>query len=341
MSLITFSDKGLYCPRADVYIDPWKPVRKALITHAHADHSRYGMQQYLAHHDSIPVMRWRLGDIAAQGIAYNEKIVINGVEVSFHPAGHIPGSAQIRLAYKDEVWVISGDYKLEDDGLSTPFEAVKCSHFVTESTFGLPVYQWRPQQEIMTAVNTWWAANKEEGLCSVLLCYALGKAQRLLNGLDTSIGPVLLHGAIANTNVALESIGYKFPNAAYLSPDIKKELFRGAMVLAPPSALGSPWIKKLRPYKVATASGWMSLRGARRRRNVDTGFIFSDHADWEGLNTAVEETGADHVFVTHGYSTIFSKWLQSKGIKATAVQTEFEGELSEIGEGNKELTDQP
>lgn len=332
MALISFTDKGLYCQKADVYIDPWRPVDRALITHAHADHSRYGMGTYLAHHHSIPVMRWRLGDIAAQGIGYGEKIVMNGVEISFHPAGHIPGSAQIRLAYRGEIWVISGDYKIEDDGLCTPFEPVKCTHFVTESTFGLPVYQWQKQAETMAQINKWWAANHAAGFNSVVLCYALGKAQRILNNLDPAIGDIFIHGAINNTNKALESVGYKFTESAYLSGEIDKAQVKGAMILAPPSVLGSSWLKKLNPYKVATASGWMSLRGARRRRNVDQGFIFSDHADWAGLNSAVLATGAEEVFVTHGYSNVFSKWLSSQGINAQPVVTEYEGELSEIGE---------
>lgn len=332
MALISFTDKGLYCQKADVYIDPWRPVDKALITHAHADHSRYGMGTYLAHHHSIPVMRWRLGDIEAQGIEYGEKVVMNGVEISFHPAGHIPGSAQIRLAHRGEIWVISGDYKVEDDGLCTPFEPVKCTHFVTESTFGLPVYQWQKQAETMAQINKWWAANHAAGFNSVILCYALGKAQRILNNLDAAIGDIFIHGAIHNTNKALERVGYKFTKSAYLNGEIDKARVKGAMILAPPSVLGSSWLKRLNPYKVATASGWMSLRGARRRRNVDQGFIFSDHADWAGLNSAVRTTGAEEVFVTHGYSNVFSKWLSSQGINAQPVVTEYEGELSEIGE---------
>lgn len=336
MSLISFTDKGLYCERAGVYIDPWRPVPKALITHAHADHSRQGMGSYLAHHHSIPVMRWRLGEIDVQGIDYGKRMMLNGVEISFHPAGHIPGSAQIRLAYKDEVWVISGDYKLENDGLCTPFEPVPCSHFVTESTFGLPVFQWKSQSDIMAEINAWWAANKAQGLCSLILCYALGKAQRILNNLDSGIGEIFIHGAIANTNAALESAGFNFTQATYLDADVAKARLRGAMVLAPPSALGSSWTNKLKPFKVATASGWMSLRGARRRRNVDQGFIFSDHADWKGLNRAVKATGAEHVFVTHGYSDIYAAWLRSEGISASAVRTEYEGELAEIGESRAE-----
>ncbi|MFN2422586.1 MAG: ligase-associated DNA damage response exonuclease [Cryomorphaceae bacterium] len=339
MALISFTDKGLYCEKADVYIDPWKPVDKALITHAHADHSRWGMGTYAAHKHSLPVMRWRLGDIEAIGVEYGEQLRVNGVDISFHPAGHIPGSAQIRLAHKGEVWVVSGDYKAGADGLSTPFEPVKCTHFITESTFGLPAFRWQPQEAVMSEINAWWAENRKNGQCSLLLCYALGKAQRILNNLDPTIGEIFLHGAIVNTNTALESVGYEFTDATYLSAEIDKARLKGAMVLAPPSALGSSWTKKLKPFKTATASGWMSLRGARRRRHTDRGFIFSDHVDWDELNAAVDATRAQNIFVTHGYSDVYSKWLRSKGLNAVPVKTEYEGELSDIGESRSEEKD--
>ncbi len=332
MPLISFTENGIYCERADVYIDPWKPVKKALITHAHADHSRYGMTQYLAHHHSVPVMKHRLGEIDVEGIKYGEIKTINGVQISFHPAGHIPGSSQIKLEYKGEIWVLSGDYKLSDDGLCAPYEPVKCHHFVTESTFGLPVFRWQPQKIIMEDINSWWAENHQNGVTSVLLGYALGKAQRMLVNLNTSIGEIFLHGAIDNSNIALEAAGYHFPATKRITKETDKKRFRGAMVIAPPSALGSPWMKQFKPFQVATASGWMGLRGARRRRNVDRGFILSDHADWDELNEAVKLSEADHVYVTHGYTSVFSKWLSANGIQSEIVQTQFEGELSEMGE---------
>lgn len=337
MALITFSSKGIYCRQAGVYIDPWKPVKRALITHAHADHARPGMKSYLAHNDSLPVMRHRLGEIDIEGIAYDKTIDLNGVKVSFHPAGHAPGSAQIRLEYKGEIWVISGDYKLGIDGLSAPFEPVKCTHFVTESTFGLPIYKWKPQDEIMAGVNEWWAENNRQGIASVILGYSFGKAQRILANLDPAIGEIFVHGAIHNTNLALEEAGYTFPENTYVTREIDKSRYKGSIIIAPPSALGSPWMRQFKPHKVATASGWMALRGARRRRNVDKGFILSDHADFEELNMAVAETGAENIFVTHGYSTVYSKWLRTKGLNAQVIETEYEGELSEIGESaNKE-----
>ncbi len=326
MPLIHFTERGLYCPRADVYIDPWLPVSKTLITHAHADHARPRMGSYLSHHDSVAVMRQRLGDISAEGVRYGEKKKVNGVEITFLPAGHIPGSAQIRLASEGEVWVISGDYKLENDGLCEPFEPVKCSHFVTESTFALPVYQWDEAGNVMASIERWWQQNSAEGLCTVLQCYSLGKAQRLLHALSQEIGEIFVHGAIHNTNEALKTAGYKFPHAQYLDASVDGKRLRGAMVLAPPSAIGSSWLKKLKPCKVGAVSGWMSLRGTRRRKNFDRGFVLSDHADWKGLNTAVLSSGAEHVYVTHGYSHVFAKWLRSQGYQAQAIDTAFGGE---------------
>jgi len=333
MALIEFTSKGLYCEKGRFFIDPWRPVDKAVITHAHADHSRWGMKSYLAHHQSLPVMKHRLGDINVEGVEYNERINMNGISISFHPAGHIPGSAQIRVEHKGEVWVITGDYKLINDRISTPFEPVKCHSLVTESTFGLPVYKWKPQEEVFAEMNRWWKENREQGLTSVILGYSLGKAQRILCSVDTSIGDILLHGAIHNCNLALKAAGLQFPKTELIAKDTPKEKYRGSLIIAPPSAFGSPWMKKLKPYKVATASGWMSLRGARRRRNVDKGFVLSDHADWNELNHAVRASEADRIYVTHGYTNIFSNWLKDQGYNAHPVTTEYEGELSEIGEG--------
>jgi putative mRNA 3-end processing factor len=333
MPLLHFTEKGIYCAEADVYIDPWKPVGKALITHGHADHSRWGHQKYLAHAEAAPVIRHRLGDIRLQTVDYGQKIVINGVKFSFHPAGHIPGSSQIRVEHKGEVWVASGDYKLEDDGLSQPFEPVKCHTFITESTFGLPVFRWQHQQEVFDEIKSWWMKNKNEGKTSVLIAYALGKAQRLIKGLEDAEGKIFTHGAVENINNVLRGQGVKLPETILPTADIPKSDYVGSLVVAPPSALATPWLRKFQPFSTAMASGWMALRGTRRRRAVDRGFILSDHADWYGLNKAVEATGAQTVIVTHGYTDIFSQWLNEKGLRALTEKTEFEGETL-LGEDN-------
>jgi Predicted exonuclease of the beta-lactamase fold involved in RNA processing len=250
MNLISFTDKGLYCPMGNFYIDPWKPVDKAVITHAHSDHAYYGHKNYLCHHYTKPLLELRLGNNNYQTVDWGEVININGVTLSFHPAGHIIGSSQIRIEYEGEVWVVSGDYKTEDDGLSGKFEPVKCHTFITESTFGLPIYGWKPQQEIFEAIITWINRNKENGKTSVLLAYSLGKAQRVLQHIHETTQPVFVHGAIWNTHQALLNAGWKLPAVERITPDTPKEVLKRAVVIAPPSADASPWMKKFSPYSV-------------------------------------------------------------------------------------------
>ena len=325
--MLELHENGLYCERAKIFIDPWLPVDRAIITHAHADHSRAGNKHYLAHPHSKGVMKHRLGqDISFQGLDYHQKLSINGVEISLHPAGHIPGSAQVRLAYKGQIWVVSGDYKLENDGICAAFEAVKCDTFITECTFGLPVFQWKDQHTVLNEINEWWQSNQDEGHCSVIFAYSLGKAQRILENLNAEQGNIYVHGAIANSNTALSQSGVKLRNYAQVDPDMAKKSLAGSMIVAPPGAMNSSWMKKFTPYRSAIASGWMNLRGPRRRKAVDRGFILSDHADWNGLNQAVEATGAEQVLTTHGYTAVFSKWLNEKGIKSSELKTQFLGE---------------
>ena len=330
--VLTFTDRGIWCAAGRFYIDPWRPVDRALITHGHADHARPGHGSYLATHSALPVMRHRLGDISAEGIAYGETRKIGGAEVSFHPAGHVPGSAQIRVAVDGEVWVASGDYKVENDGLSEAFEPVRCHHFITESTFGLPVFNWQSQPVVAREINDWWAGCAAAGKTAFLGAYALGKAQRLLRMLDTSIGPVLTHGAVEATNGILRGQGVALPDTVKADAGIKPKDYPGALVLAPPSALGSAWARKFGAQESAFASGWMQLRGVRRRRAGDRGFVISDHADWAGLLSTIKETGAENIYVTHGYTDIFARYLKDNGWSAEVVPTEFEGEAPDQDE---------
>ncbi|HMG93760.1 MAG TPA: ligase-associated DNA damage response exonuclease [Chryseolinea sp.] len=333
MSLLEFTGNGIYCPAADVYLDPWKPVQKALITHGHSDHASWGHGCYLCTTSAAPVIKHRLNlSENIQTTDYDQPVSINGVEFSFHPAGHIPGSAQIRVAHKGEVWVFSGDYKLENDGISEPFEPVKCNVFITESTFGLPVYKWRPQREVFEDINQWWRKNQSAGKVTILAGYALGKSQRILKNVDPSIGKIFVHGAVDSLTKLLRNQQLELPPTIYVTSEMKKKDFEGALVVCPPSAIGSLWLRKFDPYSLGIASGWMGLRGARRRRGADRGFVLSDHADWTALNNAVKATGAEKVFVTHGYSEVFAHWLSERGIEAKAVKTQFEGELAEIAE---------
>ncbi len=325
-AVLTFTDRGIYCAAGDFYIDPWRQVDRALITHGHADHARPGHQRYLSTETAAPVIRHRLGGISLDTIGFGETRQIGSANVSFHPAGHVPGSAQIRVEVKGEVWVASGDYKVVDDGLSEPFEPVPCHAFITECTFGLPVFAWAPQDDIVADLNVWWAANAALGKASVIGAYSLGKAQRILTSVDPDIGPILTHGAIENTNAVLRSQGIALPETHLVTPDLDAKAHPGALIIAPPSALGSNWMQRFGTASTAFASGWMRLRGVRRRRSADRGFVMSDHADWAGLNDAIKATGAERVFVTHGYTSVFRRWLEEQGYDAQIVTTEFEGE---------------
>ncbi len=327
MSLLEFNNNGIYCPVADVYIDPWKPVRKALITHGHSDHARFGHQKYIASEDAVPVIRYRLKVNNIFGVPYGQNISINGVRFSFHPAGHIVGSAQIRVEHKGEIWVVSGDYKVQDDGISGAFEPVRCHTFITECTFGLPVYTWSDQHDVYRRINEWWAKNRSSGKTSIIIAYSLGKAQRVIRHLDTNIGRIFTHGAVENINEVLRHQGIDLPQTTRVTNGSEKGGFTGNIVVAPGSAMGSPWMRRFQPYSVAMVSGWMMVRGIRRRRNVEKGFVMSDHADWKGLIEAIEYTGASRVITTHGYTDIFARHLRGKGLEAITEKTSFEGEL--------------
>lgn len=330
-ALLSFTDRGIYCPEGGFYIDPWRPVDRALITHGHSDHARWGHGDYLCTHQALPVIRHRLGDIRAAGIAYGETRQIGGVRVSFHPAGHVPGSAQIRVERGGEVWVVSGDYKVEDDGLSEAFDPVRCHAFISECTFGLPLFRWQPQAVIAAELGAWWQANAAAGRASILAAYGLGKAQRLMTMLP-DLGPILTHGAVEQTTRILRDQGYRLPPTTRVTAGIDAKTHPGALIIAPPSALGTPWARRFGPVAEAFASGWMALRGIRRRRGLGTGFVISDHADWPGLNRAIRETGAERVFVTHGYTVSFRRWLEEQGYDAGIVQTEFGGDEADTAE---------
>lgn len=323
--LITARPEGLYCAAGDFYIDPWRPVERAVITHGHSDHARSGHAHYLAHSDSEGVLRARLGQgITLQTLPYGQAIEHHGVRISLHPAGHVLGSAQVRLEHGGRVWVASGDYKTEADGTCAPFEPVRCDTFITESTFGLPIYRWPTQPELMAGIDAWWRANAAQGRPSVLLCYAFGKAQRILHGVDRSIGPIVVHGAVEPLNAVYRAAGVDLPPTLRVTdPGVDAPLLAKSLVLAPPSAQGTPWMRRFPGHSDAFASGWMQLRGTRRRRGVDRGFVMSDHADWPGLQSAIGATGAERVFVTHGSVAVLVRWLCEQGLEAQAFETEY------------------
>ena len=328
--LIVQRPEGLYCPPGDFYIDPWRPVGRAVITHAHADHARMGHGHYLAAAPAEGVLRARLGaGIALQSVPYGQEVTHNGVTVSLHPAGHVLGSAQVRLAHGGQTWVASGDYKVAPDATCAPFEAVRCDVFITESTFGLPIYRWRPDVEVFAEINAWWAANAAVGRASMLMCYSFGKAQRILSGVDASIAPIVVHSAIQTLNTAYRAAGVDLPETKLVSEVTDPEDFKRALVLCPPSAASSPWSKRFGDFSDAFASGWMQLRGARRRGGYDKGFVLSDHADWPGLMGAIGATGASRVIVTHVSIPVMVRYLSAQGLQAQAFQTEYGNDAAE------------
>ena len=319
MDLLTFTDHGIYCPAGDFHIDPARPVPRALLTHGHSDHARPGMGSYLCTDIAAPVIRHRLGQVRLETIRYGETRQIGGARVSFHPAGHVPGSAQIRIAHQGQVWVVSGDYKTTADRLSTPFAPVRCHVFITECTFGLPVFHWPTEAELIRDLNIWWASNAAAGRPSVLGAYALGKAQRLLTMLDPRIGPILTHPAIEATNGVIRAQGIPLPATIQISSATTARTHPGAMIIAPPSAATGTDMAGFANPVSGFASGWMAVQRFRRRGGAGRGFVISDHADWPGLNDAIRATGAARIFVTHGYTGIFRRWLDSQGYDAQIV----------------------
>ncbi|MBC7604711.1 MAG: ligase-associated DNA damage response exonuclease [Ramlibacter sp.] len=324
--LVVQRPEGLYCPQGDFYIDPWRPVERAVITHAHADHARYGHGHYLAASQAEGVLRTRLGEIHLDPLPYGERIVHNGVTLSLHPAGHVLGSSQVRLEHGGQVWVASGDYKVAPDPTCAPVEAVKCDVFITESTFGLPIYRWVPDDELFADVNAWWARNVALGQASVIACYSFGKAQRVLAGVDASIGPIIVHGAVEPLNRAYREAGVELPPTRLVTDVTDKADLKRALVVCPPGAVASTWLRRFGESSTAFASGWMQLRGARRRGGYDRGFVLSDHADWPGLMSAIGATGAQRVIVTHGSIPVMVRYLREQGLEAESFETEYGGD---------------
>lgn len=323
MDLLRFTTKGIYCEQADVYIDPVRRVDKALITHAHSDHAVAGHRYYLATQQTALLLRHRLGKkYLIQGIAYNYPLKINGVTVSFHPAGHVFGSAQIRLEYKGEIWVVSGDYKLMNDRISEPFEPVKCHTFVTETTFGVPRFVWEPQESIFQRIYAWWQRNKEEGRISLLMGYPLGKSQHLLAFLSEFDGRIYVHNETELINQIIRNSGVKLAPFSIFNKHRREEELNGALIIAPPSIRKSPWLYNLKNYSLAMVSGWISAsKGRQQTLFGDSGFSLSDHADFPGLIKAVASTGAERIITMHGYAAQFAHSLNEMGFRAeTALQ---------------------
>lgn len=322
--LVELRPEGLYCPAGDFHIDPWRPVPRAVITHGHGDHARIGMGEYHCSAGSLPILRWRLGEQRYHVHEHGEPFDIGGARVSLHPAGHVLGSVQVRIEAGGEVWVASGDYKRQPDPTCAPFEPVRCDVFITEATFGLPVYRWPDTREVVRDIVDWRERGAARGEAAVLFCYALGKAQRLLAELAAVTDrPALLHGAIAAGVQVYRDAGIAMLATRAVAEEEKGRDFAGELILAPPSAAGSTWMRRFRGAQTGFASGWMRLRGNRRRRNYDRGFVVSDHADWPDLMRTVRETGARRVIATHGSTDAIVRALNESGVAAEAFRTSF------------------
>ena len=321
---------GLHCPAGGFHIDPWGPVARALITHAHGDHARAGSAAYLCTPGTGALLRRRLGaEATIQTLPYGEPMTLGGIRVSFHPAGHVFGSAQIRLesAASGAVWVVAGDYKRAADPTCAPFEPVRCDTFVTESTFGLPIYRWDPTETVVTDIAAWWEGNAAEKKTSVLFCYTIGKAQRLLAELArVTDRQVFVHGMMLAAIDAYREAGVAMLPVVSATECPRGTSFAGELVLAPLSARGTPWMRRLGDISDAFASGLMRVRGVRRQRAFDRGFVLSDHADWPALLHTIEETGAAEILVTHGHAEPLARYLAARGQQSGVIRTAWEGE---------------
>ena len=319
-AILEFTPDGLYCRDGDFHIDPRRPVKRAVITHAHADHTRTGSRSYLCSKDSQRLLQARLGREAnIETLEYGESTTINAVQLSLHPAGHILGSAQVRVEQDGNIWLVSGDFKTDIDPTCAPLEPLRCHTFISESTFGLPIFRWPSPEQVMQEINSWWRSNRDQRRTSSLFAYALGKAQHILAGLDRSIGPILTHGAVEKINQCYRDVGINLPDTRYIGAIEESDLPIGALVIAPPSADNPAWMRRFPERSRAFASGWMRIRGNRRRRSVDRGFILSDHSDWGGLVDTIAASGAEKIMLTHGYAAEMARWLQEKEYNAEAI----------------------
>lgn len=325
--IVQLTSQGLYCPRGDFYIDPRRPVTRAVITHAHADHAHMGSAVYLAPQSSVPLLRKRLRDAQdIRGYDYGQSLRLNAARVSFHPAGHVLGSAQVRIEVDGKVWVISGDFKREHDPTCEPFQVVPCDTLITEATFGLPIYRWRPTEDIAAEIFAWWENNRELGKPAVLFAYALGKAQRVLAALTRHTDrSVLVHGAVQAITRLYRQAGVKMLPTCSVSDagKYRPEDYAGQLIIAPPGSHGSTWMRRFGRCSTGFCSGWMAVRGNQRRRAYDRGFVLSDHADWPALLNTIAETGARRVLVTHGHADPLVRYLNEQGLEAAALETFF------------------
>ena len=322
----------LYIEPIDAYIDPVRPVARAIITHGHADHARPGHDHVLATPQTIEIMKLRYGANCAgsfQPLSFGDQVTDGPVTISLHPAGHILGSAQVRLAYRGQVAVVTGDYKAHPDSTAQPFELVPCDLFVTEATFGLPVFQHPdPSMEIARLLDS---VQAQPERTHVIGAYALGKAQRVIRLIREAghTAPIYLHGAQEKLcgYYSMEGIELGELRKAL---DRDKAEFRGHIVIAPPSALRDRWSRRLADPVVCQASGWMTIKQRAKQSGVELPLVISDHADWNELTTTIEATGAETVWVTHGREDALVHWCRQRGLNAEPLY--MQGREEDAGE---------
>tara|TARA_Y100000768_G_scaffold388859_1_gene387991 strand:- start:4717 stop:5721 length:1005 start_codon:yes stop_codon:yes gene_type:complete len=325
-NLIIKTKKGLYCPQGDFYLDPVSrsKVETALISHGHADHLRAGHKHYICTEKSLPILNKRIDSPNKQPhniktFGYGEVFHLGEVKISFHPAGHILGSAQIRMEYNDEVWVYTGDFKRGADPTCEPFEVIPCDVLISEATFSLPVFRWPDFESEVESIYHWWQENKKENKPSVLGAYSLGKAQRIMKALrQFTQEEILVHGAVDEICQAYKKVGVDVGPYQRITKETKD--FAGQLIISPPSAIRSSWSKKFKNKTTAFASGWMRVRGNRRRRGVERGFIISDHADWDSLVRTFRETGAKKIFLFHENTQAMQKHLTEQGFNISSTK---------------------
>jgi putative mRNA 3-end processing factor len=334
--LLRLTPEGFYCEPGGFHLDPWRPVERAVITHAHPDRLVAGCGAYLAARPGLPLLRARLGGKPViETIDYSTIIHSENVSITFIPTGHLLGSSQVKIIYKNQILVFSGDFQTSTDKTCAPFEAVPCHTFVTEASFGLPIFRWPSRARAIEEIQSWWAGNQALNRVSVLLAHSPGKAQSVLAELDPGIGPLFAHRDLEDVNRIYRASGVHLPEVTSVDEAPAGTDWGRALVLAPPSVRGTPWMRRFPHASTGMVSGWMRIRGPRRRRSLDRGFVFSNHADWPALNAAIAATGAERVVLTHGFQDPMVRWLREKGLQAEAVSTPYQGELDEDAANNE------
>ena len=311
-NLISQKSQGLYCESANIWIDPYKSVEKAIITHAHSDHFTNGCREYICSIETGLLLKKRFGNnINLKTVEYDKKFLINGINFSLHPSGHILGSSQIKIMTDSETWLITSDFKRQKDKTCKSYERLKTDFLICESTFGLPIFNWESTNKIIDKITKW--VNQSEDSTSILFCYSLGKAQRLLSELNRqNFKNIYVHKSINNINTIYKNLGIELEEAKIFDNNLEINNLKDCLLLLPPSLNNQNFLKKFKRFQTGFASGWMSIRALKKRSGFDKGFTISDHADWNGLIKTIKESEAKRVFLNHGDGESLANFLRDK-----------------------------